>query len=281
MMKKIFIPFSIIASIYNYTQVGIGTTSIANSEVLNISSSKIGETGKRGVLFPRVALASETDVTTVSSPATSLIVYNKNVTKRGFYSWTGAKWERSYDKNAILELIVPAVNTMQPSTSGVSQTTGTGGAVGYTVGLNTGELTTDHAWVALPGLSKVLTITSATNTTTITGSGTLQITNTTANATQIHSYSIGIFINNRLFSVRPIILNGRQGMTCMAEGFDIKANVQNLPVGSYTVAVYAITRAQISGGGGIVLNWLQPASGCTNLNAFMTNGMLTLQNQQF
>lgn len=50
--------------------VGIGTTTPDTSAVLDISSTN------KGMLIPRVALTSTTDNTTVSSPATGLMVYN-------------------------------------------------------------------------------------------------------------------------------------------------------------------------------------------------------------
>jgi hypothetical protein len=54
----------------------------------------------KGLLLPRVALTSPTDVTTISSPATSLIVFNTNVTGtppndlvKAVYYWDGSRWK--------------------------------------------------------------------------------------------------------------------------------------------------------------------------------------------
>ena len=49
----------------------------------------------KGLLIPRVALTSTTDATTITSPATSLLVYNTNTASDvspNFYYWNGTKW---------------------------------------------------------------------------------------------------------------------------------------------------------------------------------------------
>jgi len=75
-------------------QVGIGTTNPDPSSVLDVESTSAG------VLIPRVALNSINDVTTIVSPATSLLVYNTNTTigvssvTPGFYYWDGSQWSR-------------------------------------------------------------------------------------------------------------------------------------------------------------------------------------------
>ncbi len=49
----------------------------------------------KGVLIPRVALTSATDNTTISSPATSLLVYNTGtggLSPAGYYYWNGSQW---------------------------------------------------------------------------------------------------------------------------------------------------------------------------------------------
>ena len=68
------------------------TGSTANSSaMLDVSS------GNTGVLIPRVALLSTANASPVTSPATSLIVYNtatvSDVTP-GFYYWNGVNWQR-------------------------------------------------------------------------------------------------------------------------------------------------------------------------------------------
>ncbi|MEC5173366.1 hypothetical protein [Chryseobacterium nepalense] len=69
--------------------VGIGTTTPDASAALDISSTN------KGILIPRVALTSITDVTTISSPTTGLMVYNTGagaLTYKGFAFWNGTEW---------------------------------------------------------------------------------------------------------------------------------------------------------------------------------------------
>jgi len=71
--------------------VGIGTSTPDPSAKLDVVDSN------RGLLIPRVALSGTNDLTTVSSPATSLLVYNTNTAgdvTPGFYYWNGTQWVR-------------------------------------------------------------------------------------------------------------------------------------------------------------------------------------------
>lgn len=60
------------------------------SAMLDVSSSN------KGLLIPRVALTSTTDVTTIPSPQTSLMVYNTNASMTGggvgYYFYDGSAW---------------------------------------------------------------------------------------------------------------------------------------------------------------------------------------------
>lgn len=76
----------LIATNQFYAQVGIGTTSPHASSMLDITSTN------SGLLIPRVALTSATDVTTIPSPITSLLVYNSGFGPNGFYYWNGSIW---------------------------------------------------------------------------------------------------------------------------------------------------------------------------------------------
>lgn len=67
--------------------MAIGTVSPSPSSALEIQSAN------RGLLIPRVSLTSTTDVITIPSPATSLLVYNLNTANDvtpGFYFWEGS-----------------------------------------------------------------------------------------------------------------------------------------------------------------------------------------------
>lgn len=69
--------------------VGIGTTTPNASAGLDITAAN------KGLLIPRVSLTSLSDVTTVPSPALSLLVFNTNnalAGGAGFYTWGGSSW---------------------------------------------------------------------------------------------------------------------------------------------------------------------------------------------
>ena len=67
-------------------QVGIGTTIPHASSILDVTATN------SGLLIPRVALTSTADVTTIASPATSLLVYNSGFAPNGYYYWNATVW---------------------------------------------------------------------------------------------------------------------------------------------------------------------------------------------
>jgi hypothetical protein len=72
-------------------QVGIGTTSPDASAQIDITNAH------KGMLPPRVALTGTTDVSTIASPATGLVVYNTTATSdvvAGYYFYNGSAWMR-------------------------------------------------------------------------------------------------------------------------------------------------------------------------------------------
>lgn len=99
MMRKIIFLVSIVFLTRNTIaqNVGINTTGAApdNSAMLDIDA------GNKGLLIPRVALSATNVASPITSPATSLMVYNtatagtppNNVTP-GYYYWNGTVWIR-------------------------------------------------------------------------------------------------------------------------------------------------------------------------------------------
>lgn len=70
-------------------QTGIGTTTPDASAKLDVSATN------KGFLPPRVTLTSGTDNTTISNPATGLLVYNTGNNAglvAGYYYWNGTSW---------------------------------------------------------------------------------------------------------------------------------------------------------------------------------------------
>jgi hypothetical protein len=96
--------------------VGIGTTAPNNSAKLDISASN------KGVLLPRIALASNTDQVTIPSPAVGLIVYNTGtggLTTVGYLYWNGSEWRQlnnSTTSNGSLGAITCSDVSLTPST---------------------------------------------------------------------------------------------------------------------------------------------------------------------
>ena len=78
---------------HSFSQVAINTdgSAAAASAILDVKANN------KGLLTPRVSLTSITDVTTILSPATGLLVYNTNAAiasgcGTGFYFYNGTKW---------------------------------------------------------------------------------------------------------------------------------------------------------------------------------------------
>ncbi len=87
-MKRLILLFVLI-TFFAQAQTGIGTSTPNASAKLDVFSTN------KGFLPPRVTLTSTTDVSTISSPATGLLVYNtgNNVgLSAGYYFWNGALW---------------------------------------------------------------------------------------------------------------------------------------------------------------------------------------------
>ncbi|GIV28031.1 MAG: hypothetical protein KatS3mg027_1845 [Bacteroidia bacterium] len=98
-MRKIVIIVLCLVLIKNIMaqNVGINTTGATphNSAMLDVDASN------KGLLIPRVALTGTNDVSTITSPATSLMVYNTatagsgtTAVTPGYYYWGGSAWIR-------------------------------------------------------------------------------------------------------------------------------------------------------------------------------------------
>ena len=86
-MKKITILF-LLLSTRIFAQTGIGTTTPNASAKLDVFSTN------KGFLPPRVTLTAVSDISTISSPAEGLLVYNIGSVglQAGYYYWNGANW---------------------------------------------------------------------------------------------------------------------------------------------------------------------------------------------
>lgn len=70
-------------TLISFGQVGINTTTPDPSSILDVTSTD------KGLLIPRIALTSTSDVSTITSPSISLLIYNtatvSNITPGYFY----------------------------------------------------------------------------------------------------------------------------------------------------------------------------------------------------
>lgn len=92
-MKKITIIAALLGSVYfSSAQVGIGTSTPANSSQLEIAAND------KGILIPRVELTNTTTFAPiVGDQAESLLVYNtidRNNVTAGYYYWADNQWNR-------------------------------------------------------------------------------------------------------------------------------------------------------------------------------------------
>lgn len=105
-------------------QTGIGTSLPNPSAKLDVYATN------KGFLPPRIALLGKTDVATISSPATGLIIYNtatagttpNNVTP-GYFYWDGSKWNGLVDQSALNAFSGYVPNYAQSNSSRVTNVT--------------------------------------------------------------------------------------------------------------------------------------------------------------
>ena len=128
MIRQVLLIVGLISSVPIFAQTGIGTTAPHASAKLDVSATN------KGFLPPRIALLSITDVATIASPATGLIIYNTatagttpNNVIPGYYYWDGSKWNALVDQGSLNSFSGFVPNYAQSNASSVS--TGTAGAV--------------------------------------------------------------------------------------------------------------------------------------------------------
>src|SRR5690606_12948029 len=96
-----------------YSQVGIGTLTPNNASQLDVVAKD------KGILIPRIALKSTTDVTTVANAnnngyENSLLVFNTNTQNDitpGYYYWYVDKWMRIVNEHDVISLDRNTTNT--------------------------------------------------------------------------------------------------------------------------------------------------------------------------
>jgi len=100
---SLIVAFFMLLSLKGYCQQGVAVnasgTTADPSAMLDVSSAS------KGLLIPRVSLNSTTDVTTIPSPAVSLLVYNTNPSMTGgavgFWYFNGTNWVQAIGPQGI------------------------------------------------------------------------------------------------------------------------------------------------------------------------------------
>ena len=88
-MRKLITSLLLLLTYATIAQVGIGTETVDDSAILEVSSSN------QGILLPQVPLISTTDALTIAIPEIGLLVYNTNTQNDiypGYYYWHGSSW---------------------------------------------------------------------------------------------------------------------------------------------------------------------------------------------
>lgn len=128
MLKKLSLLLVLLPGIA-FSQVGVGTNTPNASAVLDVTATN------KGFLPPRIALTGTNDASTISSPATGLMVFNTatagtattKVTP-GLYYYEGSKWQRVINQQPDATVSFNAAN---PNTSGTVFTPNTPSSSDY------------------------------------------------------------------------------------------------------------------------------------------------------
>jgi hypothetical protein len=97
-----------------FSQIGINTNTPNASSILDVTATN------KGLLIPRISIPNLTSSAPVTTPLTSLLVYNTNTTTGiGYYYWNGSLW-------------IPLATGINWATTGNSGTTPTNNFIGTT-----------------------------------------------------------------------------------------------------------------------------------------------------
>ena len=265
MMKSKFIFALLLYAGVNSAQVGIGNnvTTFDDSEILKIVSAN------KGVLLPNVSIPDLNDAAPVVSPANSLVVYNTNTsTGKGFYFWLNNKWNPFLNTSNVYKYLGIVRSKTLISTGGINDSSPITG-VSYTMG----EAPSAHDFQLIPGLSKQINVFSPQNTTSITGSGIVQV-NSAANSNVFMSYSVGLFVNSKLTAVRNFVINGNDA--CLYNDFNVFFTVTNLAPGiNHLIELRETLR--VTETSSHTLTFGSKHSSCSNLSPLMDKSIMNIQ----
>ncbi len=109
MIKRILLLSTFLVNLNVFSQVAIGSQNPHATAELDMSQSK------KGFIAPRIPLTSRNDVTTITSPATGLIVYNTtndatNQLVPGYYYFNGTNWGPLSGSTQTIEFVVNEID---------------------------------------------------------------------------------------------------------------------------------------------------------------------------
>jgi len=269
-MKKIYSLFILLSiPTFALSQVIMTDKSVPamdNSAILKLDADK------KGVLYPRIALNSNTDIVTVPNPQNGNIVFNTNSTStlpQTVVYYDDLKWNALLTKEQVLQRF-DIVNTSSVSSAGNISITGFNpGAIN--LGNNTA------GWTSL-GITDSKNFTRANNSLAFTVEGMAQLDKS---SNQYFEYAIGIFVDDLLVVVRKYHRNSEDA-TCSWHKFVLNGVVNNLATGNHTIKVMARNIASTSNSpaqsivyGGVAQSSVAGNPPCDNMSAFMSKIALT------
>ncbi|WP_262152104.1 hypothetical protein [Chryseobacterium foetidum] len=265
-MKKIIytLVLSAIPSMF-FSQVVMtdkATPAIDNSAVLKLDSDN------KGVLYPRIPLDSNLDVTNVPAPLDGTVVFNTKSTvslpQTVAYYDTG-KWNALLTKDQLAAKL-DLVNVSSITSPGNIAITGYSPG-NFSIGDNVSA-----SWVPLQ-IEDSKTFTRSTNSFAFTLEGMAQLDKA---SNSYFEYAIGIFVDNKLAVVRKYHKHN-ENFTCSWHKFVLNGVVNNLSVGTHTISVRARNIASSSSSsaqkiiyGGVAQNSNAGNPPCDNMSNFMS-----------
>ena len=256
-MKKILIALYLLLAISFGAQVGINTVNPHASAGLDIHANN------KGVSFPAIFLQNYTDLSTISAPKESLLIYNTNnslVGKKGYYFWNGVKWDYFFSDLNQINLMNQTKFYSATSTTSYIFSRAAGQFYGYSAHLLGESLSTSGQWTELSDLTKTVTIDRATNDVLMNVNGMFQANNGSSNTTSGIRTSIGFFVDDKLVDVKPLFLDFNS--QCSFRQYMVYGNIKNLPLGNHTVK-FAIRNIESPSISGLSVTYGAPNSSCS------------------
>ncbi|WP_285269265.1 hypothetical protein [Kaistella rhinocerotis] len=259
-MKNLFISLLAFGCTLLSAQVGINTRTPHASAALDISANN------KGVSFPKVALLSKTDVTSVSNPKESLIIYNTNTSdsgNEGYYFWNGSRWDYFFSDLNQANLLNQVKYYSATSSTGYTFTSSQ--FLGYSAHAY-GETINTSQWTVISSITKNIVVDRAQNQVLMNINGMYQANNGSSATGGITS-TIGFFVDDKLIDVKPMFLDFAS--SCAFRQFMIYGVANNLTVGNHTVK-FAIRNIEAPAISGLTVTYGAPntSSSCNTISAF-------------